>query len=102
MSIARKKYSSEFKTEAVSLVTVQGLSLVQAARDLGINSNMLHRWKQEIEQHAEKAFPGNGLPIEQELASLRREVATLKREREILKKATIFFAQHAPENEPHR
>jgi transposase len=98
MSITRRKYSKEFKEEAVSLVTVQGLSIAQAGRDLGINSNILHRWKQEMEQHAERAFPGNGLPIEQELIALRREVTTLKREREILKKATIFFAQHAPEN----
>jgi len=102
MTSPRRKYSAEFKTEAVSLVTVQGLSIAQAARDLGIGTTILHRWKQELEQHAEKAFPGNGLPIEQELAALRRENATLKRERDILKKATIFFAQHAPENESHR
>ena len=102
MSIPRKQYSKEFKMEAVSLVTMQGLTVAQVSRDLGISANVLHRWKQELAQHSQKAFPGHGLPIEQELAALRRENATLKREREILKKATIFFAQHAPENESHR
>ena len=97
MGTIRKQYSREFKQEAVRLITEQGVSVAQAARDLGINDNVLHRWKKELSQYGEKAFPGNGLPVEAELARLRRENEVLRREREILKKATIFFAQHHPE-----
>ena len=97
MGVQRKQYSKEFKEETVRLITEGGVSVAQASRDLGINDNVLHRWKKELGEHGSKAFPGNGQPIEAELARLRREVEVLKREREILKKATIFFAQHHPE-----
>ena len=97
MASNRKQYSQEFKRDAVALVTKQGLSVAQAARDLDVNGNVLHRWKKELSQHGGKAFPGNGVPVEQEMARLRREVEVLRRERDILKKATIFFAQHAPD-----
>ena len=93
MGTLRKQYTKEFKREAVRLVTDDGISVVQVARDLGVSGNVLHRWKKELAQHAEKAFPGHGSPIEAELFRLRRENEMLKREREILKKATIFFAQ---------
>ena len=69
--------------------------MAQASRDLGVSANILHRWKKESQEHGKKAFPGHGQPIEAELAKLRREVEVLRRERDILKKATIFFAQHS-------
>lgn len=96
MGVARKQYTREFKQEAVRLVTQGGLSVAQAARDLDINDNMLHRWKKEFEQNSEQAFPGNGRTQEDELATLRREVEVLRREREILKKAVAIFSQHQP------
>ena len=98
MGVARKQYSCEFKQEAVRLVTEERMSVAQVSRDLGITEKVLHRWKKEQIQHGAKAFPGHGQPIEAELARLRREVEVLKRERDILKKATIFFAQHHPDN----
>jgi transposase len=97
LGTTRKKFSKEYKEAAVKLTTEQGLSVAQAARDLGIGENMLHRWRRELADHGAKAFRGNGVPIEEELARLRRENQVLKEEREILKKATIFFAQHYPE-----
>jgi transposase len=93
MGTSRRKFTSEFKQEAVRLMTVQGVPLAKASRDLDINPNMLRRWRQELGQHGEKAFPGNGLPIEEELARLRKEVEVLRREREILKKAVSIFSQ---------
>ena len=54
---------------------------------------MLRRWRQELEQHGEKAFPGNGMPLEEELTRLRKENEVLRREREILKKAVSIFSQ---------
>ena len=85
-SSKRKQYSSEFKREAVGLVTESGLSIAQAARDLGLNDNMVSRWKKEAEKNGQRAFPGQGHPQDEELSRLRREVAVLRQEREILKK----------------
>jgi transposase-like protein len=83
MGVPRKQYSREFKEEAVRLVTQQGLSIAQASRDLGINDNLLSRWKKELESHGAQAFPGQGQPHDEELTRLRREVEVLRREREI-------------------
>ena len=96
MGVPRKQYTSEFKHQAVRLVTEQGLSLAQAARDLGLNDNMLSRWKKEFEAQGARAFPGQGHPQEEELARLRRENEVLRRERDILKKAVSIFSQQLP------
>ena len=93
---ARKQYTKEFKHEAVHLVTEQGVSLAQAARDLGLRENLLSRWKRELTQQDEQAFPGQGQAQQDELARLRREVEVLRREREILKKAVGIFSQPLP------
>jgi transposase len=82
--VKRKQFSSEFKREAVRLVTGGGLSIAQAARDLGLNDNMVSRWKKEAEQNGQRAFPGQGHPQDEELSRLRRENEVLRQEREIL------------------
>jgi transposase len=97
MGTVRRQFTKEFKQEAVRLIQDQGLSVAQASRDLGVNANMLYRWKQESREHGQQAFPGHGLPIEAELARLRQELETVKRERDILKKATVFFAKYQDE-----
>lgn len=97
MGTVRRQFTKEFKQEAVRLVSEQGLSVAQASRDLGVSANVLHRWKKESEEHGKKAFPGHGQPIEAELARLRRENEVLRRERDILKKATVFFAKYQDE-----
>lgn len=96
MAVHRKQYTKEFKEEAVRLITQGGISLSQVSRDLDVNQNVLRRWKQELEQHGSQAFPGQGVPIEQELARLRRENEVLRQEREVLKKAITIFSQHRP------
>ena len=96
MAVHRKQYTKEFKEEAVRLITQSGLSVAQVSRDLDVNQNILRRWKQELEQHGVQAFPGQGVPIEQELARLRRENEVLRQEREVLKKAITIFSQHKP------
>jgi transposase len=93
MGTERKQYSAEFKREAVRLVTEKGLSVAQAARDLGLNENLLGRWKKQLEANGERAFPGQGQPQDEELARLRREVEVLRQERDILKKAVGIFSQ---------
>ena len=94
-SSGRKHYSSEFKREAVALVTTCGLSIAQAARDLGLNDNMVSRWKKEAKQNGQRAFPGQGHPQDEELSRLRRENEVLRQEREILKKPSASFLKWA-------
>jgi len=90
----RRKYSKEFKEEAVKLVTEQGYSLAEAGRNLGVNPNMLSRWKKEIEGDIEgEMSPGSSVAMHAELKRLRKENKRLKMEREILKKAAAFFAK---------
>ncbi len=93
--MTRKKYSKEFKLDAISLVQEQGYSRSEAARSLAINANMLGRWIKEYEADDGQSFRGNGkLTAEQaELRQLREENRRLKMEKDILKKATVFFAK---------
>ncbi len=92
----RQKYSKEFKLDAVRLVTEQGYSIAETARNLGLNANMLGRWKIEAAE-SEGAFRGNGKlsPEQWELRRLKAENRQLRMEREILKKATAFFARES-------
>ena len=94
MGKQRRRFSQEFKLESVKLVKDGGLGVAQAARDLGICEASLRRW---IKQHEIDKGQGSAgaLTTEErsELAKLRREVRKLKMEREILKKATAFFAK---------
>ena len=93
----RKKYSREFKLEAVNLVRERGVAIVQAARDLDLNHNMLRRWLKEHDGDSKHAFPGVGQmkPEQLEIDRLRKEVTRLKAERDILKKAAAYFARDA-------
>ena len=93
----RRQYSREFKQEAVELVTKQRYTIVHAASSLGINSNMLARWRREYQSQEQHAFPGSGhQPAHiEELHRLREENRRLRLEREILKKAAAFFARES-------
>jgi transposase len=90
----RKKYSSKFKEEAVKLITEQRYKITEAARNLGVNATMLGRWKRELERGGDDAsgFQGSAA-MQAELSRLRKENKRMKMEREILKKATAFFAK---------
>ena len=93
----RRKFSREFKLEAVKMVKDRGVALSQAARDLELNENMLRRWIREFSEDPQDAFPGLGhmKPEHAEIARLQREVAKLKMERDILKKAAAYFAKES-------
>jgi transposase len=97
MTQKRKHYSKQFKIEAVKLVTEQGFNVSEAARNLGIHHSSLRHWKKEFESDGNQAFPGKGnLSSEKdELNRLRRENKRLRMERDILKKATAFFAKES-------
>ena len=91
----RRKFSREFKLEAVKLVRDRGVSVAQAARDLDVHSNVLRKWVREAVSDPGSAFPGHGImkPEQQEIERLRRELARMKAERDILKKAAAYFAK---------
>lgn len=93
----RRKFSREFKVEAVQLVKQRGVSVAQAARDLEVHENVLRKWVNEFGSDPAQAFPGQGQmkPEQQEIERLRREVLKLRAERDILKKAAAFFAKEA-------
>ena len=91
----RKRYSKEYKLDAISLVLEQGYTQAEAARSLEVNANMLGRWIKEHQAADGQAFRGNGklAPEQAEIRRLREENRRLKMEKEILKKATVFFAK---------
>ena len=90
----RKKYSKEFKLDAVSLIADQGYTRAEAAKSLGVNANMLGRWAKELGSKDGQAFRGNGklTPEQEENRKLKAQVKRLEMEKDILKKATVFFA----------
>lgn len=96
----RKTYTREFKLNAIRLTTTGGVSVVQAARDLGICENTLHKWRQEARRDPAGAFPGKGhlKPLEEENRRLRRENRILQDEVKFLKRAAVWLAREAPKS----
>ena len=97
MSTQRRNYDDGFNRAAIRLGTVNGHSLSETARNLGINAKMLGRWKREEEakQNSTSATSGVTSEVETELRQLRNEVKRLRMEREILKKALGYFANES-------
>ena len=91
---ARKQYSKEFKLDAISLVLEQGYTRSEAARSLDIRPDLLGRWVREHQADEGQAFRGNGkmTPEQEEIRKLQAQVKRLEMEKEVLKKATVFFA----------
>jgi transposase len=92
----RRTFTREFKESAAKLVLEEGMSRTKVARDLGISINQVSKWVKEFEANGSQAFPGNGRLLGQEakIKHLEQEVRQLRMERDILKKATAFFANH--------
>lgn len=90
-----RKFSKEFKIEAVRLSEESDKPVTQIARELGIRQNQIYKWKKQLENKGEEAFPGKGqtADMDEELMKLRRELAAAKEEIEILKKAAAYFAR---------
>jgi transposase len=94
MASERKMYTPEFKLQAVKMITDQHLSVAEVARRLGVPAKRLREWAKAVRQHGAGAYPGAGhlTPQEDELRRLRAEVKRLEMGRDILKKATAFYA----------
>lgn len=101
MAEPKRKFTPEFKAEAVRLATSGDKPLTQVARELGILPNLLRNWRRQIEgregQSAADVFPGNGRLSSQdeELRRLRRENESLRQERDFLKKTARYFAKES-------
>ena len=93
----RRKFTREFKVEAVRLIKERGVSYTRASEDLGVHPTQLRDWVKRFAEDPQHAFPGHGQlkPEQQEIAQLKREVAKLKAERDILKKAAAYFAKES-------
>ncbi len=87
----RRKFTPEFKKESVALITEQGYSEIKAAQAVNVSDNNIRRWRKELDQVAK----GEALAPDEkaELVRLRRENKELRMEKEILKKASAFFAK---------
>jgi transposase len=93
----RRKYTREFKLEAVRLSEEREEPVAEIARQLGIGPNLLYRWRERFLEYGNEAFPGHGKlrTSDDEVRRLRRENMRLREERDILKKAIAFFAKES-------
>ena len=93
----RRRYSEEFKVDAVKLVEEQGYSIAEASRRLGIDRSVLARWRREASGNPQRRITHGGGEDERdaELRRLREEVRKLRIEKDILKKAAAFFAKES-------
>jgi len=93
----RRKYSQQFKLEAIALFEHGERSMAEVERELGLTKGLLAKWRERLRTHekAEEAFPGNGqLPAsEARLRELERENARLRQEKDILKKVLTMYSR---------
>ncbi len=91
----RKRYSAEFKRQALRRADEPGVTDTLVAEEIGVSTRQLRRWRDTLKQDGEAAFPGQGVARDQELAKLKRELAKVKQERDFLAEAARFFAQES-------
>jgi transposase len=92
----RRRFTDEFKLEAVRLIRESGRPVAQVARELGISDNVLYRWRSEQQQIESQGGTRQSVRAEQdELTRLKRENETLRKERDFLKRAAAFFARES-------
>ena len=96
MARQRRTFTKEFKAETVRLCNAGERSIGQVAKNLGLTETAVRAWVKRAEIEAGSGPPGALTTVErEELTRLRREVKRLEMEREILKKATAFFAKES-------
>ena len=90
-----KRYSSEFKREALLRASDEGMTDKAVGDELGISPRQFKRWRDELSLLGKDAFPGSGFSRDQEVAALKRELAQLKKERDFLREAAAYFARRS-------
>ena len=93
----RRRFTREFKVEAVQLATREGVSVGRVAQDLGVGESVLRRWCRQYASDPTHAFggPGKVAPRDAELVQVKRELARVTRERDFLKNAAAYFAKES-------
>lgn len=86
----KQKHSKEFKEEAIKLTSIN--KTIDVARDLGINANMLSKWKRELEKKPFTAFNGKGTAEQERIKELEKQLSNVTQQRDILKKAIAIFS----------
>jgi len=90
-----KRYSSEFKREAIRRASEEGITDAAVCAELGISTRQFRRWRDELQLLGNDAFPGQGRSRDEELTALKRELAKVKKERDFLKEAAAYFARES-------
>jgi len=90
-----KRYSSEFKREAILRASEEGITDAAVCAELGISTRQFRRWRDELQLLGNDAFPGQGRSRDEELTALKRELAKIKKERDFLKEAAAYFARES-------
>ena len=91
----RKRYSAEFKREALRRANEPGVTDVLVAEELGINARQLRRWRDAVNRDGDAAFPGQGKSRDEEITQLKRKLAKVEQERDFLKEAAAYFAKES-------
>ena len=92
----RKRYSAEFKRQALKRANEPGVTDALVCEELGISTRQLRRWRDLVKEHGEEqAFPGHGKSRDEEVTQLKRELANVKEERDFLKEAVRYFAKES-------
>ena len=91
----RKRYSTEFKREALRRANEEGVTDVLVAEEMGFSTRQLRRWRDEVKQHGDDAFPGYGNARDKEMMLLRRKLKKVEQERDFLKEAAAYFAKES-------
>lgn len=87
--MGRRRFSDEYKLEAVKLAEAEGVTRAQVARELGIGAGLLGRWIRQLRESGATAFPGRGKPRDAEMTALKRELARVRKERDFLREAAL-------------
>ncbi len=90
-----RRYSAEFKCEALRRASEEGITDKAVCDELGISTRQFRRWRDELELLGRDAFPGKGRTRDQDLADLKRELAQVKKERDFLRQAAAYFARQS-------
>jgi len=90
-----KRYSSEFKREAILRAGEEGSTDTAVCEELGISTRQFRRWRDELQLLGDDAFPGQGRTRDEELSTLKRELGQIKKERDFLREAAAYFAKRS-------
>ena len=90
-----RRYSAEFKREALRRASEDGITDKEVCDELGISPRQLARWRDQLRLLGDQAFPGSGNSRDEEITQLKKELAKVKQERDFLKEAAVFFAKES-------